>query len=177
MEGRLWVNTTTHLLKGCLNGAASSVGGGSTGFDSVTAGTNTAALLVGNGGSLGTTGTGTITANKVSFTLNPQTGGTYTTTATDSCDTGIITNVGNSGTLAITLLNDPPAQTAPVCMCTGAAQIMTVAPSAGETMYFNGATASLVTSPASIGSCLRVTPVTTGSGAIWIVTSYAGPLS
>jgi hypothetical protein len=117
------------------------------------------------------------TVATTNFTLNPQTGATYTTLATDSCASGIITNVGNAGTLAITLLNDPPANTRPVCMCTGAAQVMTVAPSAGETMYFNGASASLVTSPASIGSCLRITPVTTGSGAIWIVTSYTGPLS
>lgn len=110
------------------------------------------------------------------YALNPQTGATYTTTSADTCSAGTITNVGNAGTLTVTLLNDPPAGTAPLCACVGAAQSMVFQPSAGETMYFNGATAASV-SCATIGCCITIKPITTGSGAMWIAASYSGPLS
>lgn len=104
-------------------------------------------------------------------TVNPQTGATYTTVASDA----IVTNTGNAGSLAITLLDDPTAgvQTE---VCVTAAQTITISPNTGESMYFNGSTASSISS-ANVGSCARFTAVTGGSGAIWVVDFYSGPLS
>lgn len=68
MEGRLWELTSTHLIRGCLNGTAAAVGGagGASTFDGIGSGTNTtAAMVVGNGATLAATGTGTITATAV----------------------------------------------------------------------------------------------------------------
>ena len=56
------------LVTACHDGTSfqvQSLGGGAATFAQLGAGTNTAALLVGTGGSLDTTGTGTITANRV----------------------------------------------------------------------------------------------------------------
>lgn len=67
MEGRLWENTTSHTVKGCLNGSASAVGGGTTlAFSGLTSATNTtAAMVVGTGASIAASGTGTITATNI----------------------------------------------------------------------------------------------------------------
>ena len=54
--------------------AASNGSGGSTAFSNITAGTNTVALLVGNGGSLGVSGTGTINATSLTNAANITSG-------------------------------------------------------------------------------------------------------
>lgn len=104
-------------------------------------------------------------------TPSAQTGLTYTTTSTDT----FITNTGNAGSLAVTLVNDPTAGTAQL-ICVTAAQSVSVAPNTGESMYFNGSTASSVSS-STVGSCVHVVAATGGSGAIWIVDYYSGPIS
>lgn len=172
MEGRLWENTTSHTVKGCLNGTASGVSSTSLAFSGITSATNTtAAMVVGSGASLSATGTGTITATNVAQAVSAQTGTTYTTTATDA----IITNTGNSGSLAITLLNDPTAGVT-TRVCVTAAQSVSVAPNTGESLYFNGTTASSI-STSTVGSCVTLLAAKGGSGGIWIVTAFSGPVS
>jgi hypothetical protein len=89
------------------NGLNSGAGGGATGsvaFSAVTPGTNTGALLIGTGGSLGTTGTGTIAATSVPF--SGITGGTNATAAM-ICGTGCSLssvpqfNIGAVGTAGV----------------------------------------------------------------------------
>jgi hypothetical protein len=172
MEGRLWENIVSHTFKACLNGAASGVSSTSLAFSGLSAGTNTtAAMVVGSGASLTTSGSGTITATSLTLSVSAQTGATYTTTASDS----VITNTGNAGGLAVTLLNDPTAGVT-YRICVTAAQSVSIAPSAGESLYFNGSTASSI-STSTVGSCVTVLAAVGGSGGRWIVTAFSGPVS
>jgi hypothetical protein len=64
-------------------------GGGSVSFSAITAGTNTKALLIGTGGSLGTTGTGTINATAIggiTVTGTPADGNCLVATSSTAAD-------------------------------------------------------------------------------------------
>ena len=98
--------------------------------------------------------------------VDAETGTTLTTTAAQSGQ--VITNTGNGGSLAITLLNNPTIGVHYSVVVT-AAQSISVAPSAGETLYFNGTSAASVSS-STVGHALSVVAVTGGSGAIWVAT-------
>ncbi len=68
-SGNTFLSCTAASTAVCSWAAA---GGGSTGFDTITSGTNTsAAMLVGSGASFGPTGTGTISANQVNGATIP----------------------------------------------------------------------------------------------------------
>jgi hypothetical protein len=120
-------------------------------------------------------GGGTLSGAAFPPTVSAKTGATYTTTAADIAASVTITNTGNAGTLAITLMNDPTAGLTHR-ICEVDAQTITVAPSAGETMYFGGTTATLLTSGA-VSACIVVTAVTGGSGAKWFASASGGPVS
>jgi hypothetical protein len=59
---RVYCDSGTGLLTCLTSAGASCAGSSSLAFSAITAGTNTAALVIGSGGSLGVSGTGTITA-------------------------------------------------------------------------------------------------------------------
>jgi hypothetical protein len=106
--------------------------------------------------------------------INAQTGASYTTVASDCGKT--VTNAGNAGALAITLINDPTAGCT-VTACVVAAQSVSVAPNASETMYFNGATVGTSVSCPSIGCCVTFRAVVGGNLGQWSEVTHSGPVS
>ncbi len=85
------------------------------------------------------------------------------------------TNTGETGGITITLPNDP-AVSAQYHFGATVAQTITIQPSAGETLYSaDSACASI--SFNGIGETVSVKTLTTGSGAIWAVTSHEGTIT
>jgi hypothetical protein len=100
------------LATGCLQytGSALSWGtcGGSPAFSAVTAGSNTAALTVGTGGSLAPTGTGTISANQVNGGTEPASAAVL---GTNSSSQPVAAATTGSGSTVV--LSASPALTTP----------------------------------------------------------------
>ncbi len=96
-------------------------------------------------------------------TVVPNTG-TASTTALQSGY--VFTNTGDGDGSELDLLNDPTIGVTYSVVVT-AAQTITVAPAAGESLYLNAAVCTNVTS-ATVGAALSVVAVTAGSGAIWV---------
>jgi hypothetical protein len=93
-----------------------------------------------------------------------------TTRLTAAADDGIVlTNTGDTDGATITLMNDPVAGLMHTVIVT-AAQTLTIVPSSGETLYWNGDQCVASITSATIGSTIHIRAATGGSGAIWVAT-------
>lgn len=89
----------------------------------------------------------------------------YTTSEGDT--NYVFTNTGASGSVTITLLDNPPAGVTYSFVNT-VAQNFVVRTSSGESLYLAGTVAACTTLTGSaIGSAISIVAVTGGSGAIW----------
>jgi hypothetical protein len=116
-----------------------------------------AALLTYYGSATYTIGRAAIEIEAVTTTKAP--------TAVESKE--LYTNTGDTDGAAITLLNDPTIGVF-YRMAITAGQTLTITPSAGESLYLNGAACAVSITSATVGSSLMVVAATSGSGAIWI---------
>lgn len=94
-----------------------------------------------------------------------------TTTAAQSAT--VWTNTGDTDGQTFTLLNDPTLGTH-YCVAVDAAQTVTVAPSAGESLYFGTDQCVVSLTSNATGSTLCVAAVVGGSGGKWFTMSSAG---
>jgi hypothetical protein len=135
-------------------------------------------------GSATATNTGSITHNGTNFIIAAQAGGVSTgntvvtvdidnetTTLANSSTTW--TNTGDGDGTTFTLLNDPTIG-AQYCFAVVAAQILTVAPSAGEHLYDGTDECTVSLTSNAVGSTVCITAVTAGSGGFWFETSKTG---
>lgn len=96
---------------------------------------------------------------------------TKTPTALESNE--FYTNTGDGDGSTFTLLNDPPIGTTYRVGVT-AAQTITIAASAGETLKYGTSTCGTSLTSNSVGSSVTFVAATGGSGAIWITTATLG---
>lgn len=82
----------------------------------------------------------------------------------------LYTNTGDADGASITLPNDPTVGCCYMFAVT-AAQTLTVAPSAGETLYEDGVACGTSYSSATVGSNANICSATGGSGAIWVASA------
>lgn len=106
---------------------------------------------------------GTKTAFGSLAVISAQTGTASTTAAQSGY---VITNTGDADGSTNNLMDNPTAGVNHSFAVT-AAQTMTIAPAAGETLYLNAASCANITS-ATIGSAVSVVAVTGGSGGVWV---------
>lgn len=104
---------------------------------------------------------------KVSLTVVEAVTTTRVTAAVD--DGMVFTNSGDGDGAAITLMNDPVAGLMHTVIIT-AAQTLTITPSAGETLYWNGDQCGVSITSATVGTTIRIRAASGGSGAIWVAT-------
>ncbi len=166
------------LLQGCSDGqilkwteasglwscAADNAGGGTLSFDSITAGTNTSALVIGTGGSLSTSGTGTIDATSLGGATFGAPGAIGSGTAAAGTFTTLTAN---------TSITDVGLSTAGVVTNTAAGLLGTLAGT--TTTLLHGNAAGLPTFSSVVGGDLaaNITISTTGN----IATTGAGTIT
>lgn len=115
-------------------------------------------LSTGTGGFLG-----------LAYAVEANTGAKTPTLGTESDENGeLYTNTGDDNGSSVTLPNDPTVG-AVFRIAVTVAQTLTLAPGAGEDLYYEGdeCTADTLTS-ATIGTMLEVVAATGGAGAMWI---------
>jgi hypothetical protein len=123
-NGAMWI-TASGLYAQIAGATVGPFSTGAPAFSAITSGTNTNALVIGNGGSLGATGTGTIAATSV-------TNATLTTALT--VNTGAVTLAGQAGGSSVTL---PASGT----LATVTAPIALASQAAGDIFYATSGTA------------------------------------
>lgn len=98
------------------------------------------------------------------------TGGSSPTAAESST---IFQNAGQGASRTVTLTNDPAIG---ICFEGGvmAAQSLTFAPSAGESIRDGASTGSTQITANTVGNTIRLCSITSGSGAVWLVMSKTG---
>lgn len=94
-----WVVSGGNLLLGTTGAPCSA--GGSTAFSGITAGTNTAALLMGSSGTLGRTGTGIIDANQINSATVPVSAPATATNASSQIIPAATTGTGSTLALSV----------------------------------------------------------------------------
>jgi hypothetical protein len=102
---------------------------------------------------------------KISLTVVEAVTATKATAVTD--DGAVLTNTGDTDGATITLMNDPVAGLTHVAVVT-AAQTLTIVPSAGETLYLNGAACGVSITANAVGSTLVIRAAVGGAGGMWV---------
>ena len=104
---------------------------------------------------------------KISLTVVEAVTTTKTTAVTD--DGAVFTNAGDTDGATITLMNDPVAGLMHTVVIT-AAQTLTIVPSSGETLYWNGDQCAVSITSATVGSTIRIRAAVGGAGGMWVAT-------
>lgn len=95
------------------------------------------------------------------------TANTITASPTTANGNTIYTNTGDSDGSIISLPNDPTAGTT-FWVAVDAAQTITINPAAGESIYLAGVAYSTSISSSTVGSMVKLTAITGGSGGKWV---------
>lgn len=141
-----------------LNLAACGSGGGSSAFNAITSGTNTAAaMVVGTGASLGVSGTGTINAT----TLGGATFAAPGSIGSGTASPGFFTTLNASGNVIFSSLLGSGTITGAVCIDAGGHVINNA-----TTNCFGGASGSLTVQDSLSHSVLNTTVIALGTGFI-----------